>query len=333
MPLRQGAHPSIVALYRELIGAATLCAVAAATEVRPQLQPAVGKLLAASGAIFCGIRLTILGGLLLAGPIITAALVPLTPIFTLIIALAVGSEKLRLSSRSGSMQLAGMVSCTLFAMCMGLVKGPLLFGSDRSAAALRPPSNVPLGVFMMLLECFLAALVQIVNGKTLRVHKYPTVSTTAGVALCACCALFPCALVLAPSSAWRPTKTLIGACLYAGVFGTAVNNILLARANKRLGPTVANLYMPLQQLITALVDWLSLGDAVYLANVVCGVGVTVGLVFAVLGKSRGDAEAAAAAAAAAAGGGEGEKVGLLAGEEAPATEVELCAVAGEGGVK
>ena len=323
MPLREGCSPAIVALYREIIGCVTLCGVAAATEARPPLTRPVALLLATSGAIFCGIRLTILGGLLLAGPDITAALVPLTPVFTLCMALAAGSETLRARSGPGLMMLGGMGLCTLSAVLMGLLKGPLLFGDPAGGGdAVAPPRNVPAGSFLMLAECLLAALVQIVNGRTLKVHGYPPVSMTAGVALWACAFLLPAAAILAPgAAAWRLTPSLAAGCMYAGLFGTAANNILLAKANKRLGPTVANLYMPLQQLITAFVDYLTLSDAVYTANAVCGLGVTVGLVFAVVGKQRGDA-AAAACSGKAGGGGAGtelttggggalERVGLL----------------------
>jgi hypothetical protein len=69
-----------------------------------------------------------------------------------------------------------------------------------------------------------------------------------------------------------------------------VNNVLLARANRHLGPTVANLYMPLQPLTTVLIDYLTLGDAVYAANVACGIGVIAGLVLAVGGKHSADTD-------------------------------------------
>lgn len=42
----------------------------------------------------------------------------------------------------------------------------------------------------------------------------------------------------------------------------------MARANKHLGPTAANLYMPLQPVTTVFIDYMTLGDAVYVANIV-----------------------------------------------------------------
>jgi len=85
---------------------------------------------------------------------------------------------------------------------------------------------------------------------------------------------------------------MFGACLYSGLMATAVNNVLLARVCRRLGPTAANQWMPLQPLSTAFIDFLTLGDAFYAANLVCGFGVVAGLVLAVGGKQRAAALAA-----------------------------------------
>ena len=111
---------------------------------------------------------------------------------------------------------------------------------------------------------------------------------------------------------------MLAACIYSGLFATAINNVLLARANRRLGPTVANLYMPLQPLTTVVVDFLTLNDAVYLAPMLCAVGVMAGLVLAVVGKQAADAPGGAgtvAAAAEAAVLAEEERAGLLDGGE------------------
>ena len=163
----------------------------------------------------------------------------------------------------------------------------------------------------MLVNTLLSAVVQIVNKQTLAI--FPTISMTAAVAAFAvlflirasCCALFhafrPCltrdyaaaALFIAPSpAAWVPDGVMLGACLYTGLMATGVNNVLLSRVNRRLGPTAANLYMPLQPLTTAFIDWMTLGDAFYVANLVCGIGITAGLVLAVGGRQRAAAVAA-----------------------------------------
>ena len=222
---------------------------------------------------------------------------PTTPVWTLALTVLLGLEKIRPATKAGKTQLTGMALCTLCAFAMGLVRGPLIFGDPQSSKGdVRPPSNIPAGVFIMVVQCIFAAAVQIVNKVTLTTHRFPLVSTTAGVALFAVLFLIPCALLLAPAAEWVPSKLLLWAVLYAGLFGTAMNNIILASANRRLGPTTANLVMPLQHLFTAFLDWMVLNDAVYLSAPLCGVGITVGLVLSVKGKQLGDVQEAEIAA-------------------------------------
>jgi hypothetical protein len=140
---------------------------------------------------------------------------------------------------------------------------------------------------------------------------------------------------MAPAAAWRPDGWMLGACVYSGVFATAVNNVLLARVTRRLGPTTANLYMPLQPLTTVLIDYLTLGDAVYLANLLCGLGVMAGLVLAVVGKHAADAARGGGGGGARLGAArsgdaereeeeEGERASLLRGKEEEEEGVEMC---------
>jgi drug/metabolite transporter (DMT)-like permease len=267
------------------------------------------RLLATAGFIFAAIRLSILGALANAGPDITAAITPVTPVATLVIALVTRVETLDVRSWPGAAQLSGLLLCSLSSVLMGVVRGPLLFGTPPQGE--HAPTHVARGVAWMLVNTLLSAVVQIVNKQTLAI--FPTISMTAAVAAFAvlflirasCCALFhafrPCltrdyaaaALFIAPSpAAWVPDGVMLGACLYTGLMATGVNNVLLSRVNRRLGPTAANLYMPLQPLTTAFIDWMTLGDAFYVANLVCGIGITAGLVLAVGGRQRAAAVAA-----------------------------------------
>ena len=62
------------------------------------------RLLATSGAIFAAIRLSILAALANAGPDITAAITPVTPVTTLVIALVTRVESLDVRSWPGVAQ-------------------------------------------------------------------------------------------------------------------------------------------------------------------------------------------------------------------------------------
>ena len=49
-------------------------------------------------------------------------------------------------------------------------------------------------------------------------------------------------------------------------------------------PAQTNMYMPTQPLLTAILDYCVLNDAVFLANAVCGLGICVGLALVLAGK-------------------------------------------------
>ena len=54
-----------------------------------------------------------------------------------------------------------------------------------------------------------------------------------------------------------------GAAVYSAVFPAAMNVVMMARANRVLGPRVTMLYFVLQPIFTWVADYLLLRDAVY----------------------------------------------------------------------
>jgi hypothetical protein len=116
-----------------------------------------------------------------------------------------------------------------------------------------------------------------------------------------------------PASAWWVDGSVLAAVFFGGLLATAMNNIFLARANKRLGPLVATMYVPVQPLCTAVLDYIFLGDAFYLCNLVCGVGVITGLMLVKTGKVKElDEIGVAVQKSAADGDGEADSDALLA---------------------
>jgi drug/metabolite transporter (DMT)-like permease len=239
-------------------------------------------LFALAGALSALIRITIIAALQHAGPDVTAAITPATPVITLVATLALGMETLRVHAPSGKLQVAGLSLCSMSACSMAFLKGPILFGTPPSGA--HAPTNIPLGASFMLFNCVISAMVQIVNKKALAL--YPLLSATACVEAFAVSWLSLLAAATAPRKDWWIDGSVAAAVLFGGLFATAMNNILLARANKRLGPLVANMYVPVQPLTTATLDFIFLGDAFYTGNFVCGMGVIAGLVCCKVGKVR-----------------------------------------------
>lgn len=280
----QGANPAVLSLFREIIGFLALAALALVLDkgLRPRLTRRLVSLFALSGLLSALIRVTIICALQHAGPNVTAAIVPATPVLTLLAGIATGMEKLDVHAPSGELQAAGLALTAVCATAMGIWKGPLLFGDPPTGA--HAPNNVPLGASFMLFNCVVSSLVQIVNKKALA--EYPLLSCTACVEFFAVCWLSLIAGFDAPARDWWIDGSVIGACLFGGLLATAANNIFIARANKRLGPLVANLYVPVQPVTTAILDYVVLGDAFYLSNMMCGVGVVSGLILVKMGKMQ-----------------------------------------------
>lgn len=148
---------------------------------------------------------------------------------------------------------------------MAFAKGARLFGHAPTGAAF-PPSNVPLGVFAMLCNTALTACVTLMMKEALQ--TCPVLSAVAAQSLVtSICLLAGCALTT-PALAWQPTGSAAVAVVYGGLCASALNNVLITRANKHLGSLVSTVYMPVQPLTTLVVDFLALGDAVYAASLV-----------------------------------------------------------------
>ena len=283
IPLRQGKSATVLSLYREIVGLFALSALALWFDRAPGTRPPLTKrhlvLLSMSGLLSALIRVTIIAALENAGPTIVASVVPSTPSITMVCAIAAGMEVINVHKRSGELICFGLALTALCALSMGLWKGPRLFGSPPSGS--HAPADAAYGTLLILLNCLISSLVQIVNKKLLLI--YPLMSATALTEVVAVFWLGIFAAASAPAT-WAIDGPVVAACLFGGLLATALNNVSLARANSKLGPVVVNLYVPLQPLFTTFLDAVTLGDAVYLANAVCGAGIISGLLIVKTGK-------------------------------------------------
>lgn len=86
-------------------------------------------------------QLVFLKGLALTSPVVAGALQPSIPIFTFILAVALGSESLNLRRRDGVFKLAGVLLCVLGALITSTYQGEA--GHDRYCLPLLPPHSRP----------------------------------------------------------------------------------------------------------------------------------------------------------------------------------------------
>ena len=80
------------------------------------------------------------------------------------------------------------------------------------------------------------------------------------------------------------TVPLVGAAVYAAVFPAAMNVVMMARANRVMGPRVTMLYFVLQPVMTWIADWIFLNDAVYATQALSAALALAALAVWLLGK-------------------------------------------------
>ena len=282
IPLRKGASPLVLALFREVIGFLALAGLAGYLDrgVRPPLTRRLVALFFLAGLLSALIRVTILQALENAGPNVTAAIVPATPVLTLVAGVMAGYEHINPHAKSGELQMFGLALCAISATQMALWRGVKMFGEPP--LGLHAPANIPLGASFMLFNIVVSSATTIVMKKLLSL--WPLLSITAAVEFFAVLWLALIAGVQAPAGSWWVDGSVVAASLFGGLVATAANSIFIARANKRLGPLVASMYVPVQPVTTALLDYLVLGDAFYLSGLLGATGIVGGLFLVKAGK-------------------------------------------------
>ena len=81
-------------------------------------------------------QLVFLKGLALTSPVVAGALQPSIPIFTFILAVALGSESLNLRRRDGVLKLTGVLLCVLGAFITSTYQGEVIIRGRESEPAL-----------------------------------------------------------------------------------------------------------------------------------------------------------------------------------------------------
>ncbi|XP_027193104.1 WAT1-related protein At4g19185 isoform X2 [Cicer arietinum] len=240
-----------------------------------------------------GNQLLFLIGLSYTNPTYAAALQPAIPVFTFLLTVMMGVERVNLHSLEGLAKVGGTLICVSGAILMVLYRGPSLIGYTE--LVIIPPSeinakgllinglqdlgldNFELGVVFLIGNCMCMAAFLAIQAPVLK--KYPAnLSVTAysfffGVLLMAIVSLFTVDF----SSDWILTQSEILAVVYAGTIASAFNYGVISWSNKILGPTIVSLYNPLQPGFSALLSQIFLGSPIYLGSIIGGSLIIAGL--------------------------------------------------------
>lgn len=221
---------------------------------------------------------------------------------TFIIAVLLRVESLNMKSKAGAAKITGTLMSFAGVMLLTIYKGVALThqdvpsGQHAEAAAESGKKSWTLGTLALLANCLCFSFWLLLQSKLTK--KYPALySSTAYMFLIS--SLQGGGLTAAiqrRASVWALTRTVeIVTVLYTGILGSGVGYVLMTWCVEKRGPVFTSSFIPIIQIMVAIIDFFFLHENIYLGSVLGSILMITGLYILLWGKKR-DASSTVASA-------------------------------------
>ena len=263
-------------------------------------------------------QLFFLKGLALTSPVVAGALQLCIPVFTWLVALALGDESVSLGTRDGRLKLAGVALCVTGALITSFHQGDVAIpGRDldrRTARAILTDAadatiadsdtdsdasrayHRAVGVCFLLGNCACMAAYLTLQQRVLARYPHPREVThwtyaLGGAMMAAAAAAAEPPWLSGRVSQWILTGPEWRGVLYGGVVASGFNYTVMTWVNGAVGASVVAMFLPLQPVAAAALGWVFLGDAVYSGTLAGGAAIAAGLASVTAGRAAGAKDA------------------------------------------
>ncbi|XP_006648206.1 WAT1-related protein At3g30340-like isoform X1 [Oryza brachyantha] len=222
----------------------------------------------------------------------TATFSNMTPVFTFLIAVPLQLETVDVRSKAGLAKIIGTLASVGGATLSSLYKGAALTHTSSSSSAKGITSGISkgrwmLGSVLLILNCVSFSLWMLLQGKLTK--KYPAViSSTAFMTLFSSMQAGVLALTIERRlSVWLLRGNIqIIAVVFAGVGVSGIGYVLMTWCIEKKGPVFTAGFMPLIQIMAALIDLFFLHEQLFLGSAVGAALVIGGLYLLLWGKTK-----------------------------------------------
>ncbi|KAH1035478.1 hypothetical protein AAZX31_20G093800 [Glycine max] len=294
--LNEGMDYMSIITYRQAISFIFMAPIACIYERKHKLEVHIICLLFLSAILGITIpQYLFLLGLEYTSATFSCAFLNMVPVFTFIMAVPFGVEKVNMQSKSGKAKVMGTLVCIGGALLLVLYKGMPLINPQSQHIANKITSTLPaaklekwiVGSILLTLGCLLWSSWFIIQAKISK--KYPCqYSSTAILSLFAAIQSATLTLVFKRNNAsWiLKGKLEIMSVAYAGLIGSGLCYVAMSWCVKQRGPVFTAAFTPLMQIFVATLDFSVLKEEIYLGSLAGSALVIAGVYILLWGKSK-----------------------------------------------